>query len=135
MSIFSKKICLHFKTTTILFDFISQFWRSAILLSRTLHLFSKLASATNQQLFCVTEIDIGQRPLMNLWTMNYWLQYCDLHWDLVKCQRHAEECTKNLGDTFHCRLTIFTSDNFFFNLFSLRQLTIQITLKSIGWSG
>ena len=103
---------LHFKTTMILFDFISQLRRSAILLSRTLYLFSKLPSATNQQLFYVTEIDVGQRPLMNLWTMNHWLQYCDLHGDLVKCQIHAEECTNNLGDTFHCRLT---SDIFFFN--------------------
>ena len=57
---------LHFKTTMILFDFISQLRRSAILLSRTLYLFSKLPSANNQQLFYVTEIDVGQRPLMNL---------------------------------------------------------------------
>ena len=47
--------------------------------------------------------------------MNYWFQYCDLHWPLVKCQRPAEECTKNLGDTFHCRHTYIRSFFFFFN--------------------
>ena len=40
-------------------------------------------------------------------SLNYWfqycVQYCDLHWALVKCQRPSEECTKNLGDTFDCR--------------------------------
>ena len=38
-------------------------------------------------------------------SMNYWFQYCDLHSALVKYQRSAEECTENLGDTFHCRQT------------------------------
>ena len=49
-------------------------------------------------------------PLYEL--LNYWFQRCDLHWTLVKCQRPAEECTKNLGDTFPCRHTVFF---FFFN--------------------
>ena len=37
--------------------------------------------------------------------MNYWFQHGDLHQTLAKFQRLAEECTKNLGDTFHCRHT------------------------------
>ena len=38
-----KKHFLHFKTAIILFDFILQFWRSTILLSRNLHLFLQVA--------------------------------------------------------------------------------------------
>ena len=64
--IFSKRTFfshfLHFLTTTFCFDFILQFWRSAIFLSRTLYLFLQLLSVANQQLFCVTESDIGQGP-------------------------------------------------------------------------
>ena len=44
LSIFSKiNIFLDFKTTIISFDFILQFWRSAILSSRTLYLFFQVA--------------------------------------------------------------------------------------------
>ena len=50
-------------------------------------------------------------PLYEL--LNYWFQCCDLHWTLVKCQRSAEECTKNLEDTFPCRQTWLRY--FFFN--------------------
>ena len=39
LSIFSKKLFLYFKAIMILSDFILQFWRSTILLSRTLYLF------------------------------------------------------------------------------------------------
>ena len=53
----SNNICLDFKTTIILFDLILQFWRT-----QTLYLFFKLLSANNQQLFCVTESNIGQVP-------------------------------------------------------------------------
>ena len=42
-------------------------------------------------------------PLYEL--LNYWFQCCDLHWNLVKCQGPAEECTKNVEDTFPCRHT------------------------------
>ena len=38
-----RKHFLHFKTGMILFDFILQFWRSTILLSRTLYLFLHVA--------------------------------------------------------------------------------------------
>ena len=55
-----KKHFLHFKTGKILFDFILQFWKSTIYLSRSQYLFYTLPSATNQQLFCVTESDIGK---------------------------------------------------------------------------
>ena len=47
--------------------------------------------------------------------MNYWFQYCDLHWTLVMCQRPAEECTKNLEDSLHCRHTCIRQ-TFFFNI-------------------
>ena len=47
----------HFKITMI-FHFILQFSKSVAPLSRIL--FSKLFLATNSQLFCVTESDIGQ---------------------------------------------------------------------------
>ena len=57
-----KLLLLHFKTTTFfLFDFTvlkecSTFeWNSWIV-------FSKLLSASNQQLFCITEGNIGQEP-------------------------------------------------------------------------
>ena len=57
-----KKQFLHFKTIIIFFILFCSFWRSELLLSRTLYLFSKLLSATNQQLLFVTESDIGQVP-------------------------------------------------------------------------
>ena len=42
--------------------------------------FSKLLSATNQQLFCIYESAIGQGLLNHILpSMNYRLQYCDLH--------------------------------------------------------
>ena len=63
-----KKHFLHFKTGIILFDFILQFWRSTILLSRTLYLFYTLPSATNQQLFCVIK-----QPLYELLPSVLWL--------------------------------------------------------------
>ena len=39
---------------------------ATILLNRTLYVFYKLPSATNQQLFCITERDIGQGPLNHI---------------------------------------------------------------------
>ena len=43
VSFLKKKHFLHFKTTTIFFDFILQFWKSAILLRSTLYLFFQVA--------------------------------------------------------------------------------------------
>ena len=54
--------------------------------------------------FCATESDIDLQTILHA-SMNYRFQYWDLHWALVKCQRPAEECTKNLADSFHCRHT------------------------------
>ena len=56
-----KKNFLHFKTAMILSDFILQFWRNTILLSRTLYLFLQITFCHHPT--CVTESDIGQRPL------------------------------------------------------------------------
>ena len=100
MPIFStkKKHFSYFKTTMILFDLILQFWRSTILLYH----FSNLPSATNQQLFCDTESDIGHGPLSHTVPLYELLaSTLSLNWALVKCQRHAAECIKNLRDTFH----------------------------------
>ena len=55
-----RNIFLHFKT--IIIFLISYFSLSVILLNGTLYLFSKLLSASNQQLFCATESDIRQGP-------------------------------------------------------------------------
>ena len=80
-------------------------------LSRTLYFFSKLPSATYQQLFCVTETDIGR----DLQTMNYWFQYCDLHGALVKFQRPAKQCTKHLWTCSTVNKLASDKKSFFFN--------------------
>ena len=43
------------------FDVILQIWRTAVLLNRTLYLLFQVA-LWNEQLFCATRSDIGQRP-------------------------------------------------------------------------
>ena len=56
------------------FEGVRYFWVELCII------FSKLLSATDQQLFCVTESDIGQGPSNHIHpSMNYWFQYCDSH--------------------------------------------------------
>ena len=101
-----RNILLHFKTTIIFFDFILQFWRSAIFWVELCIFFpSCLLFPTNScfaSLKAISDKDLKPYTSLNYW-FQYCVQYCDLRWALVKCQRPSEECTKNLGDTFDCR--------------------------------
>ena len=59
--------------------------------------------------FCATESDIDLPTILHPF-MNYWFQCCDLHqlwWSVLQknALRLAEECTKLLADSFHCRHT------------------------------
>ena len=61
--IFSKRnIFLEFKTTIIFLISFFSFERVRYFWFKLCNFFSKLLPATNQQLFCVTESDIGQGP-------------------------------------------------------------------------
>ena len=117
LSILSKIIFFYFKVTIILFNFILQSWGSMILLSRNLYLFlpSYPLSLSNQATVVLHHWKQYRARTIIHPPMNYWFQCCNLHWALVKCQRPAEECTKNLGDTFHCRHTYIRKNSFFFN--------------------
>ena len=100
----TKKKFLHFKTAMILFDFILQFWRSTIFWVELCIFFYTLPSGTNQQLFCVTESDIGKKPLSHTLPL-YELLPSVLGLTLsfgevsVTCRRMH----KKFRDRFHCR--------------------------------
>ena len=83
--------------------------------------FYKLRSTTNQQLFCVTESDIGQGPLILNPSMNYCLQYCDLHWALVKFLT-LNRLLLARNDSSNCYIVMFFSS--FFWLVSFDQFHI-----------
>ena len=87
----------------ILFDFILQFWRNTILLSRPLLLFLQVALCNQPTVvsrhwkwYRTKNFKPYSTPL---WTIAFsTMTYTEL-W------KNAEECTKYLGDTFHCRHT------------------------------
>ena len=88
------------------FHFISQFWRSAILFSRTLYLFFQVTLCNQPIVVYVTESDMRQEP-SNHTQPSYELLFSIL-WltlNIGEVSKPAEKCTKNLGDKFHCRYT------------------------------
>ena len=95
-----------FYTLIILFHFISQFCRSAILFSRTLYLFFQVTLCNQPIVVYVTESDMRQgpsnhtQPSYELLVSILWLTL-----NIGEVSKPAEKCTKNLGDKFHCRYT------------------------------
>ena len=109
LSIFSKRnIFLHFQTIFFFFfffDFFSQlFMEWDTFESNSVSFFLSCSlQPTNCCFVSLKKISDGDLQTILHPSMNYWLQYWDLHYALVECKRPAQECTKNLGDTFHCR--------------------------------
>ena len=98
-----KPLFLHFKTTTF-FLFHFTVLKECNTFESNSESFSPSWSLqpTNS---CFTPLKaISDRDLQTMLhsSINYWFYYCDFH-KLRRCQRPAEKCTKNLGDTFHCR--------------------------------
>ena len=90
------------------FEGVQHFWLELCIF------YYKLLSETNQQLICVTESDIGQGP-SNHTAPNFELLVSVLWLTLSfgEVSKPAEECTKNSGDTFHCRHS-YIRENFSF---------------------
>ena len=106
MSIFSKRnIFLRFKTT-IFFDFIFQFWRSATLFTRTLYLVFQVALSNSPTVVLRQWKRYRKRTLKPyftpLWTIGFsTVTYIKLWWKVKDLQRN----TLKFRDTFHCRHT------------------------------
>ena len=109
MSIFSERNIFYtlkqqwiFLTSFYSFEGVRYFWVELCIFSY------KLPSATNQQLFSVTESDIGQGPSNHTHpSMNHCFQYCDLNWALVKWQWLQKNALKIWGT--HSTVDILTS--------------------------
>ena len=139
MSFFSKKkIIFYTLKQQYFFSFILQFWRSVILLSRTLYLFSQVALC-NQTTVVLDHWKRYWTGIYQLYSTLLWIigfstvTYIKLWWSIKDLQKNTLKIwgTRSTVDLLTLVKKLFC---LFFILFSLLYLAIQITSKWIGRS-